>query len=204
MTTTYTVSRFGLAFVWMNLSLLGGPGTSKPEVGVSLKVQQPLGEYKSTVLDADLGFGLGVRARFNFQPRHALSGRLEYDWYPEGGSPTRGSNYLLEESYRVRELSLGLNYEWLYNGGSRGGYLLLGPVYRRWSDHREAIYSPTLPGPIPVSRSLNTTPSRLGLNVGWGYRGDSDSVIELHFVTSKYGSSGLSANSLQVSFIQYW
>lgn len=195
---------FGLTFALMCLPGLAGQRDASPEFGASLKLQYPLGEYKSTVLDASLGYGLGVRTRFNLQPRHALSARLEYDMFPEGGSLTDEPTYMHKEAFQIRVLSVGVNYEWLYADRSNGAYLLIGPVFRRWSDHREFINMETRPGPIPASYSLHTTPSSLGLNVGWGYRGTTDSAIEVHFVSSKYGSTGITANSAQISIVQYF
>ncbi|HJW71724.1 MAG TPA: hypothetical protein VJ486_02610 [Geothrix sp.] len=124
--------------------------------------------------------------------------------FPEGGWPVHEAGFTIKKSVQIRELSLGINYEWLCSDSSHGAYLLIGPVFRHWSDHREMNYVETFPGPTPASQSINTTPSGLGLNVGWGYRGATDSAIEVHFVSSKYGSTGVTANSAQISIIQYF
>jgi hypothetical protein len=124
--------------------------------------------------------------------------------YTEGGSLTNEPTYMHKETFQIRELSVGVNYEWLCSDHSYGAYLLIGPIFRRWSDNRDFINMETRPGPIPASYSTHTNPSSLGLNVGWGYRGATDSAIEVHFVSSKYGNTGVTANSLQLSIVQYF
>jgi len=202
--STFSPSRLGIALVSLGLPLLAGSGAEGPEFGATIKVQRPLGEYQTKVLDSGLGYGLGFRTRYDLRPDHGLSVRLDYDYFLKGGGETRGSNYLLEESIRTHALSLALAYEWRYSGTTPGGYLLIGPIYQRWTNHHDFTYSQTLPGSIPASYSLNTTPSNVGIDAGWGYRGGTNSVTELHFVTSKYGSAGATANSIQISFTQFW
>lgn len=204
MSTSIRPSRSVIFWICLNMPLLAGPGEPGPEFGGSLTLQRPLGEYQSTVLDAGLGYGLGARIRIPFSPRQALHLRIGYDWFPEGAEEAQGQNYYMHASFQIRELSLGLIYEWSYSGGASGGYLMGGPVYRRWQDRRTQVYDQTRPGPIPASQVISTTPSGLGLDLGWGYRGTTKSAIETHLVTSKYGSTGMAANTLQFSFIQYW
>ena len=131
MSPNFRLSRLGSALLCVGLPLLGGAGEGGLEFGASLKIQRPLGEFQSTVLDAGLGYGLGIRTRYKFQGQQALTARLDYDLFTEGETEVHGSNYLMTEVIKVREMAIGVNYEWLLSGGNVGGYLLVGPVYRR-------------------------------------------------------------------------
>ena len=183
--------------------LLAQTAGERLQLGAALTLQHPIGDYHSEVLDSDAGYGLGFRARYALAPHHGLAGRLGYDWYTEGGGNTQGSNYILMSSIQVREVSWGLDYEWRYNGG-QGGYLLAGPVFRRWSDRREYNYVPILPGSIPASHTDSTTPSSLGYSIGWGYQTSSQDCLDLRLVDSAYGSTGFRATTLQWVFAVYW
>ena len=175
----------------------------RPQLGAALTFQHPMGDFRSQILDSDAGYGLGFRARFTLAPHHGLTARLGYDWFTEGGGNFDAPNYMLKTSIQVREQSLGLDYEWRYHGG-RGGYLLVGPVFRRWSDRREFTYEQTLPGPVPASHVDSTTPSSLGYSLGWGYQTSNQDCMEFRLVDSKYGSTGFRATTLQWSFTVYW
>ena len=204
MPTFASSATLGLTLGLLGLPLLGGPAPTGPEFGLSLKLQHPMGEYKSTVSDASLGYGVGLRGHLFFSPRHALSARLDHDRFQEASSEATGSNYYMHGSTKVSETSLGLTYEWFYAGRGTGGYVLAGPVYRRWQEQRSLAYDQVRPGPIPPSQFSDTTPTGLGIDLGWGYRGSAQTVIEVHMLSSSYGSTGVTANSLQFTFIQYW
>ena len=189
----------------LGLPLLGRAGEGGLEFGPTLKFQLPLGEYKSEVLDTQFGFGFGLRTHVQLHPSHALTARIDYDSFIESKQIGQGPNYGIQITTQIHEVSLGLTYEWHYTGTRVGGYLLLGPVYRSWNEKKEYIYYLNAPGdPAPDNQTLTTTPSRLGLDLGWGFRSATDTAVELHLILSKYGDTDLTANTLQLSVSQYW
>ncbi len=187
---------------------LSGPAFAQaspwtPDWGATLRLQRPLGNYQSEVLDAGLGYGIGARVRFSPTERHGLTFHLDYDFFPEGGTETHGSNYILNYRIQVREQSMGLDYEWRF-GAKKRAYLFGGPVYRRWKDRREYSYYQTQPGTIPASFVDSTSPSKLGYSLGWGYRATDRDTVEFRLVQSDYGTTGFKATSLQTALTIYW
>lgn len=149
------------------MSLRAQEAGSRPDLGFTLRIQHPLQDFQSQVLDTSLGFGVGARARFTLGEHHGLTVRAEYDWYPDGGGMIYWDGPTHEDTIRVREQSLGLDYEWRYHG-RHGGYLIVGPMYRRWSDLREHIYNSGFSSNTSPNVYAKTTPSSLGYSLGWG------------------------------------
>jgi len=144
---------------------------------------------------------LGAFAAYEFDT-FMIRGGFDYFRLPEKQASGTASGYTWTYQTRLNDLAIRLDYLRFFNSRLRGAYLIGGLTYNFWEE--------TLDAQRPVDQWMGVVPthfndraswSKLGVDLGIGYRFTDRQSLELNYRSSKVGNSPFDSNARTLHLI---